>query len=187
MVMGSSPPEQKLADQLTRLMLTAHDIRYALSAATFLLQDVDYEQSYSLADMRRFHCYETTMVVAYGRPFSQSRNRLPVFAWKHAGVKLTDEEKTLHEKLITHRNKLHAHSDADFIDIRKQVWSTALPEGRSFDYVVPRFDEGLRFDEGEVNAIHKFLWRARAALDEAVQKAPASREGFQVIDINLTK
>ena len=51
--------------KLTRLMISGHDLQQALSAATFLLEEVDETANYPLAEMRRLRCYETAMVIAY--------------------------------------------------------------------------------------------------------------------------
>ena len=60
--------DANMRERLLRLMMSALDFRHSLSAATFLLEDCDWLKSYQTKDIRRFRCYETTMVVAYGRP-----------------------------------------------------------------------------------------------------------------------
>jgi hypothetical protein len=52
---------------------TVQDFQQALSAATFLLEEVDHSTKYPLAEIRRFRCYETAMVIAYARPFSKRK------------------------------------------------------------------------------------------------------------------
>ena len=64
--------------KLLRLMMSALDFRHALSAATFLLEDVDWTKSYRSEELLRFKCYETTMVVSYARPYSQARGHASV-------------------------------------------------------------------------------------------------------------
>ncbi len=115
--------DKKLVGQLMRLMMSAIDFRHALSAATFLCEEVDWSESYRTNEIRRFKCYETTMVVAYARPFTQARGHAGPFSWKliKPGFKLESSEAKLHEKLLQHRNKLHAHSDSDATDIRPEI------------------------------------------------------------------
>ncbi|MEW9855170.1 hypothetical protein [Novosphingobium sp. M1R2S20] len=58
-------PEQYLKGQLHRLMMSAVDFRHASSAATFLMEDVNWEIGRcTQEDRRRFKCYETSMVVS---------------------------------------------------------------------------------------------------------------------------
>jgi hypothetical protein len=64
---------ERAYNRLQRLMISIQDFQIAGSAATFLLEDVDETAGYPLAELRRFRCYETTMVIAYARPFSMAR------------------------------------------------------------------------------------------------------------------
>lgn len=178
-----------MRDRLLRLMMSALDFRQALSAATFLLEDCNWSATHRNEAMRRFKCYETTMVVAYGRPFAQAKGHTAPFSWKQIkpGFQLEEAEAALHDKLINLRNKLHAHSDADATFIVPEVWRTQLPNGDSFDFLAVQGGESLVFQEEEVQAIHTFLWKVRHHLDEAIQAHPASREHVRVIDIDLSK
>ena len=90
---SKSTREEKEHQQLMRLAMSARDFRHALSAATFLTEECDWIKSYSNAESRKFHCYETTMVVAYGRPFVQSRGQVaPPFNWNMVPESLNFEE-----------------------------------------------------------------------------------------------
>lgn len=133
---GASIETAKLSEQLTRLMLSSIDFRHALSAATFLLEECDWDARYRNEELRRFKCYETTLVVTYSRPFSRSRGRSAPFRWALLGkaFELLPEEKVLHDKMIELRNKLHAHSDDDFTSIEPQIWRTKLPNGANHDF-----------------------------------------------------
>jgi len=62
--------DKKLVGQLTRLMMSAVDFRYASSTATFLCEEVDWSETYGTEEIRQFKCYETTVVVAYARSFT---------------------------------------------------------------------------------------------------------------------
>jgi hypothetical protein len=63
-------------NKLKRLLISVRDFQEALSAATFLLEEVDQSAKYSLAEIRRFRCYETAMVIAYARPFSMAKGEV---------------------------------------------------------------------------------------------------------------
>jgi hypothetical protein len=89
-------------NKLTRLLISVRDFQEALSAASFLLADVDQFAKHSLAEMRRFRCYETAMVIAYARPFSMAKGEIGPLKSKDTGLSMTAAEKSLHGKLITH-------------------------------------------------------------------------------------
>ncbi len=169
--------------QLLRLMMSALDFRQALSAATFLLEEVDWSRSYRTEDIRRFKCYETTMVVAYARPFTQARGGAASFSWKliKPAFDLEDAEAAIHARLLDYRNKLHAHSDGDATQIRPQIWRTELRDGAQHDFLAILGGESLVFEESEVAAIHSFLWKLRRHVDDAVQSHPAPRVGIPVV------
>ncbi|WP_079731666.1 hypothetical protein [Novosphingobium mathurense] len=79
-------PESHLKFQHDRLMMSALDFRHALSAATFLLEEVEWEGGrFSKEEQRRFKCYETSMVVSYGPPFSSARCKSAPFCWRQLG------------------------------------------------------------------------------------------------------
>lgn len=108
-------------NKLTRLMFSSHDFQQALSAATFLLEEVEQSAQYPLAEIRRFRCYETAMVIAYARPFSLAKGEVGPLKWKDTGLSMTAAEKSLHAKLIKHRNTVYGHSDAEFVEMRVMV------------------------------------------------------------------
>jgi hypothetical protein len=82
-----------------------NDLQQALSACEFLYE-CDEMNTYSKIALRRFRCYETTLVVAYTRPFTQSRGAAPPLTMKTVDLKLSHERQALHEKLVEMRNKI---------------------------------------------------------------------------------
>lgn len=60
---------------LKRLIIAHGDLQLALSAIIFLGEEVDEHARYSKVELRRFKCFETTFVVAYGRAFTNSNGR----------------------------------------------------------------------------------------------------------------
>ena len=76
-----------------RLLYSLNDLQQALSACSFLYE-CDEQGTYSKSELRRFRCYETTLVVAYGRPFSQPlAGGIPPLSTKMIGLKLSPERR----------------------------------------------------------------------------------------------
>lgn len=78
-------------------MISIQDFQIARSAATFLLEDIDEDARYPLAEMRRFKCYETTMVIAYARPFSMAKGEVGPLSPKEVNLGRTDSFFPIHE------------------------------------------------------------------------------------------
>jgi hypothetical protein len=177
-----STPADKLHGQRLRLMMSGLDFRHALSAATFLAEECKWESRCSYADLRKFKCYETTLVVAYGRPFAHSRSHEPPFRWNLLGPAFTlqPDEAALHAKMLEFRNKLYAHSDGDVTRITPEIWRFSIRERETWDFLASQGGEALNFEEEEVHAIHTFLWKVRHHIDEAIQAHPAPRDGIPV-------
>src|SRR3984893_14857438 len=136
--------ERHAFNKLTRLMISVHDFEQARSVATFLLEQVDQFAKYSLAEMRRFRCYETAMVIAYARPFSMAKGEIGPLKPKDTRLSMNAAEKSLHRKLITHRNTVYGHSDAEFVEMRVMILHQPLDHSTAgFDFVMPRFEEGM--------------------------------------------
>ena len=92
-------------------------------------------------------------------------------------------EEQLHDRLLTYRNKLHAHSDSDFTNMELEIWRTPLPDGRSHDFLAARGGENLNFPEEEVQQIHRLLWKIRHHVDSALQDHPCSRDDLPVVNL----
>lgn len=181
-------PEQHLEVQHYRLMMSALDFRHALSAATFLMEYVDWESGQcTQEDRRRYKCYETSMDVSYGRPFSTARGKVAPLSWKQLGkdFAISAEENGLHEMLIKARNRTYAHSDGDHSDITASIWRSDFGEGGTFDFLSVEGGELLIFDKTQVQAIHTLLWKVRHHVDKAVQHHPAPRNGLPVHVIDI--
>ena len=101
-----SANESEAWHKLNRLLLSRRDFQQALSAATFLYEDMD--EARTLPDWRRLRCYETNMVVAYARPFSQAHGPVKRLNLADLAVELSDDERALHARLIDDRNRLYA-------------------------------------------------------------------------------
>lgn len=116
-------PEATLKDRnlFERLLLSLRDLSHARSAITFICEDIDFDEKYSLAELRRFQCYETTLVVSYCRPFSESAAQIPRLSYRKLGIKLSPFTRAIHDGLISKRNKIFAHSDGEEVKYSQPV------------------------------------------------------------------
>jgi hypothetical protein len=120
------------------------DIQLALSAADFL-QECDPESSISKVELRRYKCYKTTAIVAYARPFSESRGGVPKLSMKMIGVRLDDQNQALHDKIIELRNQVVAHSDEEMMRMVVRIDDLNIGNGETVPFINTAFDEGLDF------------------------------------------
>lgn len=120
------------------------DMQLALSAATFL-SECDPQENISRVDLRRFKCYETTAIVSYARPFSDSKGDFPKLSLKMIGVTLSAEHKVIHDEIINLRNKVFAHSDSELMRMAVKLHEIGLGDGFVTPLINTAFDEGLHF------------------------------------------
>lgn len=132
-------------DQLSgadvRIVQSIADFQMALSAVTFLCE-LEPDDPISRVTRRRYRCFEDTAVVAYSRPFTQSKG-LPTLSFKRLGIKPTSEQQALHDRLWDRRNKVVAHTNIDRMRL-------ALSTFKPFDdhpVMMPMmdFDDSLAF------------------------------------------
>ncbi|MFD0643729.1 hypothetical protein [Bradyrhizobium sp. GCM10027635] len=145
-IMSAPPNPEKMTQyadaRRRRLLYSQNDLQQALSACEFLY-DCDEDASYSTADLRRFRCFETTLVVAYTRPFTQSRGGTPPLTMKMVGLKLSDQKRALHARLVDMRNTMMAHSDEEIMRMTTQPFDVS-EEGETPLYLIQSvFDEGI--------------------------------------------
>lgn len=126
------------------------------------------------------------MVMAYARPFSLAKGEVGPLTWKHIGLTMTEAEKSLHGKLIKYRNTLYGHSDAEFVEMK--VWLFHLPldhKPAGFNFLVPRFEERMRFTLTEVSAIHDMLHKLIRALVHQTQKLGVDfKDRFTTVELD---
>jgi hypothetical protein len=152
-----------LSNQHLRLLYSLGDFQLALSAAAFLFE-CDPEAKYSKVELRRFRCYETTIIIAYTRPFSQSKSGIPQLSLKLTGANLSNEQKKLHQRLMNLRNKVIAHSDADMMRFVSKAHRMKFDNGFKFVYLQTAFDEGLTFIGDKLTALNELLHLVSGAL-----------------------
>jgi len=138
------PKSPQASRHYLRLLYSLGDFQLALSAAAFL-GDCDPDAKYSKIELRRFRCYETTVIIAYTRPFSQSKGGIPPLTIRMTGAILSHEQKELHRRLVKLRNKVIAHSDAEMMRMVSKTHPTKFDDGFEFVFLQTAFDEGLTF------------------------------------------
>lgn len=153
----SKLPTDRLKDYalFQRLLLSLRDFAHARSAITFVREDVDFKATYNLAELRRFQCYETSLIVSYCRPFSESSGGIPRLSYKTLGVKLSPFVRALHENLIDKRNRIFAHSDVTHVEYSMpMVMHSNDQRGQRFTVLFPpRFREGTLLTEAEFEQV----------------------------------
>lgn len=124
-----------------RLIHSLGDFQQTLSALTWI-DELEPDQKMTRVELRRYRCLEDAAVVAYWRPFSESKG-LPKLSFKRLGIIPTEEEQDLHSALRTQRNKVVAHTDADRMRFGIHAWKPL--EDR--DIIMPHFirDDSLAF------------------------------------------
>lgn len=120
-----------------RKIQALQDFQHALSAITFFSE---IAEETTRVERRRFRCFHDSAVVAYCRPFTKSSG-LPLLSLKDIGIAPSPEEKTLHTRLMTYRNKVVAHTDAD--RMRLLLTSFTMFEGVAMPHIAD--DEGFEF------------------------------------------
>lgn len=111
------------------------------------------------------NCYETTMTIAYARPFTDS-NGLPAVGFRAIGLTPKASTTELHQKLMKYRHRRFAHSDQEvrkflppvLVDVNK---GTGTPLERMSN---PIFPKGGVFSEAEVHQIATMIYEVRRAI-----------------------
>ena len=159
-------------------LYSLNDLEQALSACEFLYECEETEK-YSKIDLRRFRCYETTLVVAYARPFTQSRGEPAPLTMKMVDLKLSKERQALHDSLMEMRNKIMAHSDSEMMRMTTQTFDVPMHEGEPPMYLIQTvFDEGVTligFRLIEINELLREVFHAiYRTLNREAQADPKS-------------
>ncbi len=144
--------------KLNRIILAGRDCVESLSAVTFILEDIDpkEEKTYTLAELRRLRCYETTAIVAYARAFnSQRKGKLDPFSYKDIGLDLDKDEQGLHNKLTSLRDEIYAHSDAEFANYSASIGELEIRKGKVMKFARPIHFEGTRLRWNEYRQLEK--------------------------------
>lgn len=141
--------------QLHRIIYSGWDFQQALSALTFLMEEMDYDEKYTKIEFRRFKCFEVNAIISFCRPFEKSRGRT-ILSLKAIGAKLTEEEHAFKNYLMDIRRKLVAHSDEEEMNFLCKTHDLKV---RGSEFVLPElvFDENLLLEEDEVYKFEELL------------------------------
>lgn len=153
--------------QLQRAIYSNWDFQQALSALTFLMEDCDFDAKYSAVDLRRFRCYETSIIVSFSRPFEKSRGS-STLSLKALGVKLEQSEQALYERVLNLRRKVVAHSDEEYMHY---LGTTLLPiDDSSLRLPHIKYSESLHLAAADLRAIERLLHRLIASISDVIFK-----------------
>lgn len=144
MTLNTEIPAGKEHLRRVRMLYSLGDFQQALSAYDFLLE-CDLDKTYSVAELRRFRCYETNMIVSYARPFLTSKGDMPKLSMKMIGADLSVADRELHDALLQRRHKVVAHSDEEFMRMAVEPFTMEMPDGDPLHVFIPTFDEGMEF------------------------------------------
>jgi len=134
-----------------RIVLSYSDFKHAWLCAQRLLQFGDDYNPEMATLVTALYC---SMVVSYARPFNSGGNsnigKVPGLT-SEVLSSLTKEEKEIHNYILLCRNKLIAHTDAQFLDL-EPVIATDMPD----NLVVPLKKDALAsFTESYTNEVEK--------------------------------
>jgi hypothetical protein len=153
----------KLTDQqLVRAIYSSWDFQQALSALTFLLEDYDFDEKYDKVSLRRFRCYESTLIISMARPFETTRSGTTI-GLRALDIKLTSVEKELLKKITGLRGTIVAHSAEEKMYFR---YSTFPVLDGEFNVPHFQFNEGLHLEESELLELEIFLRKVIGRLAE---------------------
>ena len=159
-----------------RLFHSLRDLGLALSALDFFME-ADQTAKYSRIELRRFRCYLDEAVISYCRPFTRSPG-MPLLKFADLEIEPTPEQQDLHDRLMTYRHKVVAHSDVE----RMRIAVTALKPFDDKDVLVPivNTDEGLQFTPDRMTWLN-WLHTLRSALAAVTFKiVQGAGEGFRL-------
>ncbi len=144
--------------KLNRIILACRDFQESLSAVTFMLEDMDpkEEETYTLAELRRLRCYETTAIVAYARAFNSQRGgKRDPFSFEDIDLDLDKDEQDFHNKLISLRDEIYAHSDADVLDYSASIGEFEIRKDKVMRFMRTVHFEGTRLRWNEYRLFEK--------------------------------
>jgi hypothetical protein len=145
------------------------------------MEECDFEAQYSKVDLRKFRCYETSVVVAFARPFETSRGRTAL-GLKAIGVNLNPEELSLRSKVLDLRRKVIAHSDDDEMHFRGSLLEPF--EDTSLRMALFQFSESLHLDRSHMRPLESLLRKLMHAITrtllQVAQATPSRLETYKM-------
>ena len=166
--------------QLLRAIYSNWDFQQALSALSFLLEECDFGAKYNYIQLRKFRCYETSVIISFSRPFESSRSATAL-GLKAIGVRLEREELALQQKVLNLRRKVVAHSDEEAMHFK----GVLLQPFEDTDIQLPhfRYSESLHLHEHDFQLLDRLLRRLihgiTGALFAIAKTAPKRLERYK--------
>jgi hypothetical protein len=164
--------------QLLRLVYSQWDFQQALSALTFLLEECDFDEKYSAIKLRRFRCYESSIIISFARPLEGSRGKTAL-GLKGIGIELSQAEKELRDRVIDLRRKVVAHSDEDAMHFKGII----LQPFDDIGIKIPlfKFQETLHLAQDDLRPLEALLRKLTYAIGTTLfQLAQVSPERLEV-------
>lgn len=146
-----------------RIIYSSWDFQQALSALTFLCEECGFDEQYSIVQLRKFRCFETTTIVSFSRPFKVGRGRKPLDL-SEIGFKFSEKEGRLRDKVLRLRDKIVSHSDEE--DMEYRTHSFRLFGDSDVRMPAAVFRESLYLTEDDYNALESLLHRLLHAIAE---------------------
>lgn len=176
----------KLTDaQLLRLVYSQWDFQQALSALTFLLEECDFEERYSAVQLRRFRCYESSIIISFARPFEVSRGKTAL-GLKAIGIQVSQAERQLRDRVMELRRKVVAHSAEEAMHFKGEI----LQPYDAIGIKIPlfRFQETLHLAQDDLRPLETLLRKLTYAIGSTLfglaQVSPERLEAYKVPDFS---
>lgn len=159
-------PLPNLTDgQLHRLIYSTWDFQQALSALTFLMEECDFEARYHRVELRKFRCYEASVIISFARPFEPSRGQTTI-GLRAIGLQLNPEETRLKEAMLSLRRKVTAHSDEQVMHF---MASTHQPlEDSPISFPLLQFNESLYIEVAQCRPLEALLRKLIAGIGKGL-------------------
>jgi hypothetical protein len=159
-----SPREKAERRRFIRMMYSRYDLQLALSAITFL-SECEWGSPISTVNLRRYKCFETTAIIAYTRPFVESRGGHYPLSFRMINFSPSESQLALHNEVMILRNKITAHSDFDMMRMVSQHHAIPMPHLQTnFVFFQSVFDEGITLHENKCDAMEDLIRYVQHAL-----------------------
>ena len=140
--------------QITKIVYSSWDFQQALSALTFLFDECDFNSKYDRITLRKFRCYESTLIISMSRPLQKSRGGITL-GLRNLGIKYNKQEQILITKILSLRGTIIAHSDESEMNFKMSL--ITIDDEINFPNI--QFKENLHLSFEELKQIEHLLRR----------------------------
>lgn len=162
-----------------RLLLSYNDFKQAHEIATMLLENDHYEKYPENRSL--VHALNLAVIVAYSRPFKVSRGQLALKTLPGDVLSGFDEEQMkIHQQVLSDRDTMMAHSDADANNVIPQVLDLGhrkmlLPTNAS-PYETPLLPEAMKKLSAMAYELQERVFEMRMEIEpRIIDKLPLAR------------